>query len=167
MTQNKLDLIIKLQRLTQSDNENESKAAERKLKKLLEETGFKNIDLEEEWKREICTVISDFDGTKHIDRILSVIEGHENPDNYWYAAGYIIGVAEAMRRIFPENHVMCGKYLRKYQQNPYNPEDHDYQNETDKISEEDMDAYIDGNVDGYDNTLYLWVDEDGYMIDDE
>lgn len=30
-----------------------------------------------------------------------------------------------------------------------------------------MDAYIDGNVDGYDNTLYLWVDEDGYMIDDE
>ena len=62
---------------------------------------------------------------------------------------------------------MCGKYLRKYQQNPYNPEDHDYQNETGKISEEDMDAYIDGNVDGYDNTLYLWVDEDGYMIDDE
>ena len=26
---------------------------------------------------------------------------------------------------------------------------------------------FDGNVDGYDNTLYLWVDEDGYMIYDE
>ena len=161
MTQNKLDQIMKLQRLTYSQNENESAAAKRKISKLCKEIGIEDLHLEEEWKREICTVISD------IDRILSVIEGHENPDNYWYAAGYIIGVAEAMRRIFPENHVMCGKYLRKYQQNPYNPEDHDYQNETGKISEEDMDAYIDGNVDGYDNTLYLWVDEDGYMIDDE
>ena len=169
MTQNKLDLIMKLQRLTYSQNENESAAAKRKISKLCKEIGIEDLHFEEEWKREICTILSDFDGTEHMNRILKMLEWVEKPDDSWYVTGYIIGVAESMRNLFPENHVMCGKYLQKYEQNPINPGDYDYENEGggSTITEENIDSYIDGNVDGYDNTRYLWNDGDGYGPLDE
>lgn len=152
----KIDKIIKLQRLTESPNENEANAAKRKLERLLQEIGVNNLyEFKEEWEQDICTIISDFDATNNIGEILHIIKGNEHPDNFWYTFGYTVGVAEAFMNQYSDNRLMCRKYRNKY------GESYD-ENSCDYIREEDLDSYIDGNVDGYESVMDLYREEEDF-----
>lgn len=158
MSDSKIDKIIKLQRLSESSNEHEANAAKRKLEKLLQEIGVNNIyEFKEEWEQDICTIISDFDATNNIGEILHIIKGNEQPDNFWYTFGYTVGVADAMMYVYSDNRPMCHKYRKKYGTGSYD------ENSCNYIGEEDLDSYIDGNVDGYESVMDLYrEEEDGF-----